>query len=323
MQVVVLKAFNDHWYNQKEVEQQCLPIRYQDTVCFRILEGVCLYHTGIYYWIKKWQHKTGRPNSSIVIDTLNKYQPLPWSNINTKYDDVFLEHFIDSQVYTHRWQHHTSVPHAKKFGLFVGRRTAARCTILHDCSVLLSDDFLISAMTTDQTDLFGPPGDMERWGDKIRIDKIKYWNITSSPTSLDEYHVDDVYRNYQKFDFITSLNPFYQKFEIEIVAETMLRGATFWPTEKTVRPIVAKKPWIVMATHGFLSELRRLGFRTFGDYWDERYDVLEGEHRWEAIQSVIQGIIDMPDNEYRDMLRDLTTVCEHNYNHLRTWWKNG
>lgn len=322
MRVVEIRAFNDHWYNREEVEELCVPIKFHETVCFRILEGVCAYHTGIYQWIRQWQQKTGRPTHSIRIDTLNKTQPLPWKNINKK-SDLFLEHFIDSRVYLPRWQHRERHAQAKKFALFVGRRCVSRCVMMHDCTLDLAGDCLISAMITDQIDWYEPPGELARWGDQTRLQQIQYWNATSCPGSLDHCHVRDIYVNYEQFHFITALNPFYHLFDIELVAETMLRGATFWPTEKIVRPMVAKKPWIVMGARGFLSNLRDMGFKTFGDHWDERYDVLEGEHRWDAIRTVLADIRNQSQIKYKKMLKDLTTVCEHNYNHLKTWWSHG
>jgi predicted XRE-type DNA-binding protein len=46
-------------------------------------------------------------------------------------------------------------------------------------------------------------------------------------------------------------------------------------TEKSLRPIAVGQPFILAGTQGSLEYLRSYGFKTFGDVWDESYDLVE------------------------------------------------
>ena len=84
---------------------------------------------------------------------------------------------------------------------------------------------------------------------------------------------------------------FYNQFDIEIVGETYNRGTTFFPTEKTVRPISAQKPFVVYGPQYFLERLKDMGFRTWNNIWDESYDQYQGPTRWQAMFETIKYIV--------------------------------
>ena len=100
----------------------------------------------------------------------------------------------------------------------------------------------------------------------------------------------------------------YDRFHIEIVAESYIYGETFFPTEKTVRPLSAGKPMIVMGPRHFLRRLRDQGFQTWADLWDESYDDLEGAARLAQIQAVIADVQQRRDQLLPGLLRH----AEHN-----------
>ena len=80
--------------------------------------------------------------------------------------------------------------------------------------------------------------------------------------------------------FVKQTERVYKNFLIDIVAETFTTGDCFFITEKTVRPMLLKKPMIVMGSQDCLNYLRQMGFRTFGDFWDETYDGYKGRERY-------------------------------------------
>lgn len=107
---------------------------------------------------------------------------------------------------------------------------------------------------------------------------------------------------------------FYPNILIDVVAETFVTGKTFFATEKTVRPILLKKPFIVMGSKNFMIYLRQMGFRTFHDYWDEDYDGYEGKDKFFKIIELINKIKNKPQNELFDMYQDMQSILTHNYN---------
>jgi len=89
-------------------------------------------------------------------------------------------------------------------------------------------------------------------------------------------------------------------------------GDTFLPTEKIARPLALKNPFIVYGPKHFLRNLRRLGFKTFGNYWSEDYDQCEGAERISLIKSQIDFLADKSIDQLQTMLSDMADVLEYN-----------
>lgn len=109
---------------------------------------------------------------------------------------------------------------------------------------------------------------------------------------------------------------FYENFLIDVVAETFVSGRTFFPTEKTVRPILLKKPFIIMGPKCFLIHLRQMGFKTFGEFWDESYDGYEPATRYKMILDLIDNLSKKSIKELQDMYIQMQPILDHNYNLL-------
>jgi len=173
------------------------------------------------------------------------------------------------------------------------------------------DQCLFSLMKTRAPDPWIQPSlgfNLENWQEWMTQDKFKkfcLWFDNCPVDSLDDHSVRDQYDNNQNTNL--DLLNFYDQFEIELVAETYTRGNTFFPTEKTVRPIMAAKPFIVYGPRNFLSRLRDLGFQTYGNCWDESYDQYEGPERWTKIQQLL-GTNLTADQK----------IAEHNRKHLQS-----
>jgi hypothetical protein len=112
------------------------------------------------------------------------------------------------------------------------------------------------------------------------------------------------------------LKQFYCNFLIDIVAETFSQGRSFYPTEKTTRPMLLKKPFIVHGPKCFLIHLRQMGFRTFHEFWDEDYDGYGPEHKYHKILELIDTIADMSAERLTDMYAKMQPILDHNYNLL-------
>ena len=67
----------------------------------------------------------------------------------------------------------------------------------------------------------------------------------------------------------------YNSTDIEVVLETLFDDGRLHLTEKSLRPIACGQPFILAGTQGSLEYLRSYGFKTFGDVWDESYDLVE------------------------------------------------
>ena len=66
------------------------------------------------------------------------------------------------------------------------------------------------------------------------------------------------------------LIPAYSRSKIELVTETETNF--FFITEKTIKPIRAGIPFVIVGCRHYLKKLKQLGFKTFSPYIDESYD---------------------------------------------------
>ena len=79
-----------------------------------------------------------------------------------------------------------------------------------------------------------------------------------------------------------------------------------------------KKPFIAFASKNYLCHLRQMGFRTFGDFWDETYDGYQGRDRYLLILKLIDTIANKSRSELNDIYWKMKYTLDHNYNLLAT-----
>jgi hypothetical protein len=186
----------------------------------------------------------------------------------------------------------------------MGRPTIPRLRLLQ--YIFNTGDALLSRMQGGKT----PDADQcidldsQEFG---RCPDLASWYDTCGIASLDGAGIRDQYRSDRNTNL--ALMAWYDQFHIEIVAESYIYGETFFPTEKTVRPISAGKPMIVMGPKYFLRRLRDQGFRTWSDIWDESYDDLEGPARLSRIQILMSDL-----QHQRDKI---ISVCQRHAEHNR------
>ena len=209
------------------------------------------------------------------------------------------------------------------FGLFVGRMTWPRAVILYQCLIGRQNIF-VSKMSSPSP----YPWQMNPL-DEINLDCLPDWLSTNQQyrmfTWYDQFTIPSVDQMTVRDQFTTpdsyadtnrSLLNYYDRFAIEIVCETYTMGTTFFPTEKTIRPVMAAKPMLVYGPRYFLARLRTMGFQTYNDLWDESYDLYQGTERWQAIQMVMQSIREKTPDDQQQLLAKAHEIARHNRQHL-------
>lgn len=116
--------------------------------------------------------------------------------------------------------------------------------------------------------------------------------------------------------FTDQLINFYPNILIDVVAETYTSGETFFPTEKTFRPMLMKKPFISMCSKNHLIYLRQMGFRTFYEFWDEDYDGYDPVTKFHHIVDLLNRLATIPKSKLQTMYANMTDILDHNYNLL-------
>lgn len=136
----------------------------------------------------------------------------------------------------------------------------------------------------------------------IPIERSKDKNI------LQQQHV-----RWNKGAYGSELLGWYDMIFVDVVCETYFSGQTFSPTEKTFRTFMAKTPFIAMGPAGHLTNLKKLGFKTFSSLWDESYDHLEGVQRIDAIEQLLEHIGSKDVETLKKMRESVSDVLEHNH----------
>jgi len=99
-----------------------------------------------------------------------------------------------------------------------------------------------------------------------------------------------------------------------VVAETNYNNHYSFFTEKIVKPILAKRLFIVFSGKNYLRNLRSLGFKTFDGIIDESYDQISDIN--ERGQLIINQMKYLFEQDQTEILNKTKPIVEHNYNHM-------
>ena len=327
---IPIEVSGDIWYNEQEVRQQLesLPGNAEITLDLRS-EGPSLNRLGIVAVINSWLVQHNLPPDAVTVTR--------WSNNGESIDYKKFKCSVPSHFWYFAREYQLPPEQdfggikTHLFGLFLGRATVHRNVILYQVQQQWADRFLISrltALTPEGTRVPEPwhirnfknwrlLETLEDWVPGTQQDVIDWFN-NQTFTSLDSRTIRDQYGDPDNhFVHNRSISGHYHKFNIELVCESYTLGQTFFPTEKTVRPIAGTRPWLIYAAPGYIQQLKRIGFRSFDTLWDESYDQLEGPARWSAMKTVIQYLIDLDSESLHSVLAQAHTIALHNRLHLK------
>jgi hypothetical protein len=108
----------------------------------------------------------------------------------------------------------------------------------------------------------------------------------------------------------------YHCFFLEVVCETYSRGTSFFPTEKTWRPIATRTPFIVQGPKDYIKNLHRLGFKTFSNWFDESHSQDEYNYQPIGICATLDRLATYSISELEGIYIDMNDTLEHNYQNL-------
>ena len=305
MQFKIIPADTYIW-NSTDLMKFLIDHQQQDIVISTNLEGCCCYSIGLYDLLDQFDFKTVTIHTSNPLEKHEKYQVkliMPWAFLNVKQE-------INSTF--HIWDK------SKLFGTVYGRPLwhrigiAAHLLTYHDEKSLVG--CLCDPSDVDKRKLF-------ETNELFKHDPTSFQNfgniINRLPLMLSEV---DIYTPGQQVTdgYVNQTKQIYKHFLIDIVAETFTSGNCFFVTEKTVRPILLKKPFVIMGSKDCLLYLRQMGFRTFGDFWDEEYDGYSGVERYTRILDLIDNLATKTLAELETMYWNMQYTLDHNYKLLMT-----
>lgn len=307
MLTIPIQVSGDVWYNQETVKQLLDQTQPGQQIMLDLCsEGPSLHLLGIVNLVDRYSLDVS------VTRWSNSVEQVPYQRVLCNSNSHFFP------MSHHYWVENIPniVPAKFRFGLFQGRGTASRNRILHDAATLWQDNFLLSKMSSLHGNNWGTES-LEGWFSDVEY--AQNWLNSCTVTSLDSHVIQDQYQypETSAAQMATSLLQYYPQFNIELVCETYTLGTTFFPTEKTVRPIVGDRPFIVYGPKNYLNNLQQQGFQTFGNLWDESYDQLEGPDRWQAMSQLITELVSMSDSAWKTIVDQSIHVTQHNKSVLR------
>ena len=125
----------------------------------------------------------------------------------------------------------------------------------------------------------------------------------------------DCHENHSAEININVLSPWNTSF-LHVVSETVWQDRIHF-TEKVFKPIVLHQPFVVVQAPGSLEYLRRYGFKTFSNWWDESYDnIQDPQERIDAIANIINEIGKKDIGKLEVLRMEMASVLEHNFRHF-------
>jgi hypothetical protein len=227
---------------------------------------------------------------------------------------------------------HDPARSAQLFDCLMGRYRSVRAGLY----MLLEDqDLLKNGIVTFQKDLDMPFLDWWRPSNNIPLDWIKpdenIHSITAIPKQEWEKYIDVnnldpealiwEHRPLAEIQLSTVIDTdiYNNTFFSFVVESSMETGESFMPsgflTEKIVKPMIAKRLFVVWTNPYALKILKKLGFMTFGDVIDERYDLIQNHwQRAEALIRVVKGLCEV---DREELYHKISHILEHNYANLK------
>lgn len=283
-----------------------------------IPEASSLESNGLYWYLDNFCEHTGYAKNNITIQTGNMIERHPEYNIQRIKEFWFEIPSIQKWLWDNPVQ--PLYEPTKHFGHFIGKANWNRLwlgAVLSSCYADksfqtfnggLSTNYLTHDLT--KVDYIGLEDLVKRRCD-ILPEVVDFLN--TCPRIIPDEHKD--IKSFP-IQFPENLNilKYYNNIFVDIVNETFLTGAVFFCTEKTWRPILAHRPFITAGGQYHLANMRRLGFQTFSEFWDESYDTLAMEDRIRAITDVMATISSWSGTELVSKLAAMKPILDHNFN---------
>lgn len=318
---VILEFNGDCWNNPKTFQEQINQHPLGEPLVLDLRsEGPCLGALGVSDMINDWLRDRGvSPDSVQLLRFSNPVEFVPYQKVNCSKISHFL--FMVKGYWSHTEPTlETQLGYDRVFGMFIGRMTLSRAAMFYQC---LNDKMVApfaSRMRNAQpfpwTMPAGQSQSLENLSDWLPLNeqvRLFDWFNGDHIPSIDNRTVQDQFVTPSAYrDTNASLLQHYDKFAVEIVCETYTLGNTFFPTEKTIRPIMAAKPMFVYAPRYYLARLRNLGFKTYHTLWDESYDLYQGPERWRLMRKSMNRLLECSRADQAVVLTQAHEIALHN-----------
>lgn len=255
-------------------------------------------------WIKPWIEENGIQNYVLALGGLQRGEEVdescmvyrPWWSYNL----LKFNKFFDTSGYNKPYD----------FDMLLGARRPHR-----DYAMLaFQHSGMLDRSIVTYRDMF-TGGVIDQWTEQVNAcfpnTKLNYPYV--SPNLDSSWEVQE--------NLVKNISPFmpyemYKRTNYTIICETLGTSDAFFFSEKTTKPLLGKRLFVMFGSVGFLKNLRKLGFETFGKVVNEHYDSIENhiirfDHAFEQCQW-------LSEQDPREIYSQIQGELEHNCNLVQT-----
>ena len=103
----------------------------------------------------------------------------------------------------------------------------------------------------------------------------------------------------------------YNHTKFSLVSETNVTNNEIFMTEKIWKAIIGKHIFVVHGNYLYLQKLREMGFKTFGAYFDEAYDLETDKNS--RIEKIYKTCKDLIKTNWKDIYLQTQSLRQHNH----------
>ncbi len=303
----------------KIVEIVSAMINNRDLIIDLNFEGPCCRTIGLYSILDTLTSTLNYPKNKITIVTANDLE----HHSDYKIAHSRINGFLKQVKFTIKNQHTVENKNfnddMKHFGIFISRANWQRLWLTSKLFTEYKDQTILTFHYDKLSDYHKDNLEFDLLLNLVNDEQSLLKNIfnllENSPITLDKHKTYPILVPQN-----LKLDKYYKNFFVEIVCETYFSGNTFFPTEKTFRPILMKTPFIIQGPKDYLNNLKKIGFKTFDRWWSELYQdfnklPIDSEIVWSTkeIFKVVEQISKMKIIEIKSMYNDMLPTIEHNY----------
>jgi hypothetical protein len=233
-------------------------------------------------------------------------------NVNLRYFDIFLLEYVSNSI---DFNKEINLNFNNKISCFNNRKEIHRYFIA--CLLSKEQDCLISLNHTYDLEkiIENKSLPLEKFSNEFKsqlLNSIKTLNPKSLLLDSNNTRMLPAFIQHSPTVIVRISDSF-----LNVVTETRFSSPMQNISEKTIKPVIAGRPFIALATPFHLKTLKDLGFKTFDKWWSEDYDsIVDHNLRFQEIHNNIKRIIDKPKEELEKMLFDMRDILIHNRNNL-------
>ena len=89
-------------------------------------------------------------------------------------------------------------------------------------------------------------------------------------------------------------------------------------SEKLLKPLLYKKPFICMASRGYHTFLENQGFYLYDEIFDYSFDNSTFENRFKSLMFQIKNILELPTENLKEKIQQINYKIDYNHQLIKT-----